>query len=702
MVAKVKPRVAEMVSGSRFVDDLADSDKDLKTIKKLQKDSDEAFESVGLKCKGWSVSGSNPHPDVTNDGINVDVGGVQWGPALDVISVKIPPLHFGKKSRGKLQIGTEIFEGSFNELSAFVPKKMTRRQVISKFHSLFDPYGLLVPLTACMKVHSRLAVKETDDWDGEISPETRMLWVKNFWMLHSVRGLKFNRAKIPEDAANTDMILVCAVDAANDLKAAAVYARFLRTNGEYSSQLLIGRSLLAKENSSIPKEELEATTIGSNLMSITRKALDKWVKDFMLVSDSIIALCWLTSENKRLSLFHRNRVNQTRQNTDISKLFFVRTDHNPADIATRADKVQADSVGPDSIWYRGLPWMNGEVGDAIADDILKPASELRMADNDDKEFQKGLILERTPEILVHGHAVTEERVNKMLARAEYSKYITSPSKHNFRKTVVITALVFKYVRKLKQKVNERGIGTESKQVDKSFKMFPASFVNICWGSVKAGTPDGKQSDLITIEDVDITKSLNYWYTKATAEVIQFNKPEYIKKVGVMKDGILFCRSRIQNGRRFLQSGEFPTDSLGLEIGLNLMTPLLDRWSPISYSIAMFIHHIVGKHAGYETCHRLALEYCHIIQASALFKQIGEECMMCAKLRKKYLDVVFGPVSDIQLTIAPPFYNAVLDIWGPVYTFVPGHERETRNKKVESCKNYVMTFVDPVAKLSNLK
>ena len=56
-------------------------------------------------------------------------------------------------------------------------------------------------------------------------------------MLHTVRGLQFNRAKIPEDPANTDMILVASVDAANDLKASAVYARFLRRNGEYSSQL---------------------------------------------------------------------------------------------------------------------------------------------------------------------------------------------------------------------------------------------------------------------------------------------------------------------------------------------------------------------------------------------------------------------------------------------------------------------------------
>ena len=72
------------------------------------------------------------------------------------------------------------------------------------------------------------------------------------------------------------------------------------------------------------------------------------------------------------------------------------------------------------------------------------------------------------------------------------------------------------------------------------------------------------------------------------------------------------------------------------------------------------------------------------------------------IRKKYLDVCFGPVSDEQLTIAPPFYNTVLDIWGPCYTFVPGHERETRTKRVISCKVYVMTFVCPVVKLTNLQ
>ena len=37
--------------------------------------ADKLFTSVGLQCKGWSVSGEPPHPDITNDGISLDIAG---------------------------------------------------------------------------------------------------------------------------------------------------------------------------------------------------------------------------------------------------------------------------------------------------------------------------------------------------------------------------------------------------------------------------------------------------------------------------------------------------------------------------------------------------------------------------------------------------------------------------------------------------
>ena len=159
---------------------------------------------------------------------------------MDSIQVKIPSLHFGKKIRGKLAVGTEVFSGSFADLEKFVPAKLTRRQVVSKFASLFDVLGKLVPVTGAMKVHMRKAVLETTDWDGVLSSEARAQWVKNFWRLEKLRGLQYNRAIIPVDAVDTRMELIAAGDAANDLKICGVWGRFRRSNGEFSSQLILG------------------------------------------------------------------------------------------------------------------------------------------------------------------------------------------------------------------------------------------------------------------------------------------------------------------------------------------------------------------------------------------------------------------------------------------------------------------------------
>ena len=376
-VRKSDPRLADLLTKARFVDDLADSEMSVDQAMKLTENADKLFESAGLKVKGaWSMTGSKPHPDVSSDGLTVDIGGMEWCPPVDSVTVKIPQIHFGKKSRGRLVVGTETFDGELADLEKFVPSKLTRRQVVSKFAAIFDLFGHLTPETARMKKNVRSATQETADWDAFVSPETRSEVVKDLWRLYKLQGLKFSRAKIPFDAKNTRLHLVGCVDAADSLKIMGVWARFERKSGDFSSQLLIGRSLLSR-GGTIPKEELEAMTAGSNLLWICRKALEGWLEDYALCGDSVITLCWITSENKRLSLFHRNRVVQVRLNTDLSKLYHVRTEFNPADIGTRPEKVKEDSVGPNSIWENGMEWMKGSFDEASKLDIIKPAGSLR-------------------------------------------------------------------------------------------------------------------------------------------------------------------------------------------------------------------------------------------------------------------------------------------------------------------------------------
>jgi len=93
------PLLSDFLLNSRYVDDLADSSALFAELKKMINSADSLLVSVGLRCKGWSFSGEDPHPDTSDNGETVDVAGISWATKLDTLEVKVPPLHFGKKAR---------------------------------------------------------------------------------------------------------------------------------------------------------------------------------------------------------------------------------------------------------------------------------------------------------------------------------------------------------------------------------------------------------------------------------------------------------------------------------------------------------------------------------------------------------------------------------------------------------------------------
>ena len=65
-------------------------------------------------------------------------------------------------------------------MESFVPKRLTKRMVTSKFMGIFDIKGLIIPLTARFKRDLRRIVIDTPGWDTPISCEHRTVWVRNF------------------------------------------------------------------------------------------------------------------------------------------------------------------------------------------------------------------------------------------------------------------------------------------------------------------------------------------------------------------------------------------------------------------------------------------------------------------------------------------------------------------------------------------
>ena len=723
IVEEESPRLAAFLRHDRFVDDLAGSDLSIENIKILVAAANKWFSKVGLACKGWTYSSEDPPEDVAEDGNVVSVGGLKWHSKCDLIEVALPDLHFSKKARGRLVEGTQVFRGTtLNEMDKFVPQDLSRRQVFSKNGTVFDPLGKLVPFTAGLSVDLRDSVKATIKWDDCVGIEMRSKWVKNFLRIENMKGIKFQRAKLPHNAASYDMEVIVAADASEQVMVTGAWGRFLLDDNTYSCQHIIGRSLLAEINATIAKLELTCLMMGSNLGWIMQMALEGWISKLILIGDSTIALCWVTSENKKLSLFHRNRCVQIRRGTDPDQLYHVTTDNNPADLPTRPSLVQEKDVGSMSTWEKGMPWMRHPIDDAVANGILTPVSKLRLSDKEEEDFNKGFIYEKTKDILTKGHVtvLTAARVENVLLRAKFSNYLVPLNKFKLEKTVRVLAIVIRFLNKItKGKFFKKTVvkfqvftvtsgdqKTPAIELDDSDSIIDHIrtthlFIGISFGCRDSGLKFvGKYH--VQLNDADISSCLFYLFAKATAELKQFQKKDFLDKISFDKQGILMCKSRVLEGQRLTEAGGLENMEIIKDLNLNFFTPVVDRYSPLAYSLADYVHRVPANHAGYESSYRVSLNHCYILQGLGLYREVGEDCTRCIKKRKQFLDLSMGPISDEQLVLAPAMWIAMCDVYGPVDVYAPGFSMKTRNRKEVQAKVYVLVFCCPVTKVVNMQ
>ena len=122
-----------------------------------------------------------------------------------------------------------------------------------------------------------------------------------------------------------------------------------------------------------------------------------------------------------MGTFHRNRVIQIRRSVNINNLYHVRTKHQPCDLGTRPEKVRVEDVSPDSPWFNGLPWMRMDIDRAVELEILTPVTKLRLSEDEKIHYKRGLIIDSEPEVITHGHFMSEKRTQAILDRAKYSK-----------------------------------------------------------------------------------------------------------------------------------------------------------------------------------------------------------------------------------------------------------------------------------------
>ncbi|KAG7295220.1 hypothetical protein JYU34_022191 [Plutella xylostella] len=236
------------------------------------------------------------------------------------------------------------------------PKTVTKRSVLSSVSRLFDPMGLVGPVTMKAKlfVQELWQHKNTLDWDTPLPAELHIIWDKLYTNLVGMPELTIPRYVQTAGADEVELIGYC--DASAQGYGCCLYIK-VKHGSQYSVHLLSSRSRLNSANSklTIPKLELNGSLLLSKLAFHVSSLLN--IKNVHLFCDSKIVLGWLDTSPVKVPAYIGNRVQEIKKHTVGMSWHFTPGLLNPADILSRgADPL--DLVN-NTLWKQGPDYLEG-------------------------------------------------------------------------------------------------------------------------------------------------------------------------------------------------------------------------------------------------------------------------------------------------------------------------------------------------------
>ena len=427
------PKVCKIIHEDVYVDDCLSGNDTKEMALQTSDELELVMNRGGFGLKGITMTGSPPSKDLSSDEVSISVAGLLWQSQDDTISLDVKDLNFAKKQRGRK---TEVISN--------VPEKLTRRQCTSKVAEIFDLTGMFTPIISAMKMDLHELVLRKLDWDDKVPNELQPVWFEHFKMMTDIGKIRFQRAVIPEDAVSTDINLLSFGDASKSCICIAIYARFKRCGGNYSCQLIFGRSKLVPDGLTQPRAELFAALVNCHSTEVVKRSLKECHDGTILFTDSQIVLHWLNNKSRTLKQWVRNRVIEIQRFTTIDDWRYVSTDNMIADLGTRKG-VKLDEVSPGSQWVNGLQWM-------VLDEANFPSFKIHEINLNATQLNEAK--KEQPYEFLESSYVQRQVPNQVVERYKFSRYLLDPNKFRFKTVVRVIAFVIKFIKILQSRVKK--------------------------------------------------------------------------------------------------------------------------------------------------------------------------------------------------------------------------------------------------------
>ena len=350
--AKYSPETIKTIERNFYVDDLLKSVPSAKQGIELANQLTDVLEKGGFKLRKWASNSREVLSSIPNSNR----------------APKLASLDFDNVSEAERALGVswEIQNDTFTFQIKQDNKPFTRRGLLSVVASLYDPLGLVAPVTLGAKRLLQKLCKEKMGWDDHMKKcdiDTFCEWLNN---LNSLTALKIPRCFKPN---NFDRLLGAELHLFSDASeygyGSCCYLRLQDASGRIHVSLVLGKSRLAPiKTVTIPRLELSAAVLACRLSESVSREIEYQLDKTVFWTDSMIVLGYIANTKKRFKTFVANRISAIHESSTPNQWRHVPGKENPADLASRgiratdAQRLRFWLTGPKFLWEHESKWPN--------------------------------------------------------------------------------------------------------------------------------------------------------------------------------------------------------------------------------------------------------------------------------------------------------------------------------------------------------
>ena len=357
---ELEPALITQIKSGLYIDNLQNTSNSEGKLVQFFKIIRETFKAANLNLREWVSNSPQLQQLTTSEGLSakrqdqMKILGMEW-----------------RVQEDNLTFCTNLHD----------PQLTTKRQCLSVLARVFDPLGLILPVTIRARMGLQDLWRSGVNWDETLDVNTQLWWDELISDMSDCTKMTVPRAV----TLTNDVQLHVFSDASTQAYGTVAYLVTPNT-----SRLVMAKAKVAPlKKVTVPKLELTAVLLSARLLKfVISSYADKLnITGKFMWCDSQIALHWLKNDkNKPLYVIHR--VDEIKELTPTTTIRYVPTTDNPADLVTRG--LTAAQLNKSTLWWEGPQWLttgqwpediqSGEIKESImttlvAEKVLTPMLE---------------------------------------------------------------------------------------------------------------------------------------------------------------------------------------------------------------------------------------------------------------------------------------------------------------------------------------